>query len=427
MEMMRRLAHLANLAEMAHLREVSRVIVAHNPVGLKDDPSTADVLAQVDLVAGALGELGIEVTRLAVTDWRIWEDLAALGRFASGTKAGKGGGTLVFNLVEAPPGVPGVHPATAAALELMGLPFSGSSAAALWLTTDKLATRAVLAAEGLPVPAGGRMDSLDCHERHHPQGAEVLERVPPPWILKPAYEDASLGLDGEAVCVTREAAVARAAELLRRFPGQPLVVERYLPGRELNVSLLAAPAGRLGAAAEADAELAEPIVLPVAEIEFVDFPPDMPRIVGYEAKWQPDSFAYTHTVRCFPQDAASAPLLEEARRLAVAAWRACGLTGYGRVDLRLDAHGAPHVLEVNANPCLAADAGFMAAAEHAGLTAPEVIARIVTAAVARHHRLLPAGRPARRPALAPTAPTAEAAGTPGHPARRQSRRLRAVG
>jgi D-alanine-D-alanine ligase len=415
--MMRRPAHLADLA---HLREVRRVIVAHNPVGPLADPSTSDVLAQVDLVAGALAELGIEVTRLAVSDWRIWEDLAAVGAGAEGA------GTLVFNLVEAPPGVPGVHPATAGALELLGLPFSGSGAASLWLTTDKLATRAVLAAEGIPVPPGGRLDGLD------PRGAAVLERVPPPWILKPAQEDASLGLDGDAVCATREAALARAAELLRRFPGQPLVVERYLPGRELNVSLLAAPAAHQAPAPELDAE---PTPLPVAEIEFVDYPPGMPRIVGYEAKWQPQSFAYTHTVRRFPQDAASTPLLEEVRRLAVAAWGACGLSGYGRVDLRLDENGAPHVLEVNANPCLAPDAGFLAAAEQAGLTGAAVIARIVTAAVARHHRVLAAAAAARRPALAPAAAVAAVAdGADGAAAlqaarvrRPSSRRLRAVG
>jgi D-alanine-D-alanine ligase len=400
--MIRRLAHQA---DRAHLREVPRVIVAHNPVGPLDDPSTSDVLAQVDLVAGALAGLGIETTRLPVAGWRIWEDLAAGAPPLAP-------GSLVFNLVEAPPGVPGVHPATAAALELLGLPFSGSSAASLWLTTDKLATRAVLAAEGLPVPAGGRLDE---------SGAEVLDRVPPPWILKPAYEDASLGLDGDAVCATREAALARAAVLLRRFPGQPLVVEHYLPGRELNVSLLAATEAATAATMAPMAPMA-PIALPVAEIEFVDYPAGMPRIVGYEAKWQPESFAYTHTVRRFPQDAASAPLLEQARRLAVAAWRACGLAGYGRVDLRLDERGVPHVLEVNANPCLAADAGFMAAAEQAGLGAAEVIARILGAAVERHRRL---GASAHRPALAPAAEAAAGTGSRGR--RASARRLRAVG
>jgi D-alanine-D-alanine ligase len=391
-------------------RRVPRVIVAHNPVGPGDDPSTSDVLAQVELVEGALAELGVPFARVAVAGWRVWEDLGSLPLEP---------GTVVFNLVEAPPGMPGLHPATAAMLELLGLPFSGSGAACLWLSTDKLATRAMLAAAGVPVAAGGRLDRDD---------VGVLERVAPPWILKPACEDASLGLDGEAVCRTREAALARAAELLRRFPGQPLVVERYLPGRELNVSLLAGPgsddaredgrgiagAGRgIGRHAERFGGAADVVALPVAEIEFVDYPPGMPRIVGYEAKWQPDSFAYTHTVRSFPQGAAAEPLLERVRRLALAAWRACGLAGYGRVDLRLDERGRPHVLEVNANPCLAADCGFMAAAERAGLTAAEVVARIVSAAVARHASL---ALPPRRPALV------TAAGP-----RRAARRLRAAG
>jgi D-alanine-D-alanine ligase len=340
-------------------RRLARVIVAHNPVCPGDDPSTSDVLEQVELVEAALAELGIPAARLAVADWRVWEDLAPLAIEP---------GTVVFNLVEAPPGLPAVHPATAGVLELLGLPFSGSSASSLWLTTDKLMTRAVLAAAGLPVAAGGRLDRDD---------VDVLGRVAPPWILKPACEDASLGLEGEAVCRTREEALARAADLLRRFPGQPLVVERYLSGRELNVSLLADPEAGAGG-------LAGVTALPVAEIEFVDFPPGMPRIVGYEAKWQPDSFAYTHTVRRFPCDRASARLLARVQRLALAAWRACGLTGYGRVDFRLDESGAPHVLEVNANPCLSADAGFMAAAERAGLTPAAVIARIVTAALERH-------------------------------------------
>src|SRR5262249_50055354 len=64
--------------------------------------------------------------------------------------------------------------------------------------------------------------------------------------------------------------------------------------------------------------------------------------------------------------------------------------GYARVDLRLDERGAPHVLEVNANPCLAAHAGFLAAAERAGLTRADVVARILAAAVARHECLAPA-------------------------------------
>jgi D-alanine-D-alanine ligase len=328
------------------------VLVAHNPVGPADDPSTADVLAQVALVEDALALLGIPAERAAVVDGRPWESPPIAAARATGVPGEPR--TVVFNLVEAPPGAPYIHTGNAAALELMGIPFTGSPSSVLWLTTDKLVTRAVLAAAGLPVAPGGRLDPAD---------PEVLARVPPPWIVKPAWEDASVGLEGNPVCETVDAALARAALLARRFPGQPVLAEQFLTGRELNVSLLA--------------DYPEVQALPVAEIAFVDFPAELPPVVGYEAKWQEGSFAYAHTPRRFPEEGADGPLLARVRELALAAWRVCGLAGYGRVDLRLDERGAPHILEVNANPCLAADAGFLAAAERAGLSAREVIERIV--------------------------------------------------
>ncbi len=321
-----------------------RVVVAHSRVDAAADPSTADVLDQVALVLDACAAAGLEAAAVAVEDGRVWERLAAVD------------GAVVFNLLEAPPGRPELHAAATAALELLGVPFTGSRAAALWLTTDKLATRALLAAEGLPVAGGGRLD---------PGRPAVLDHVPPPWIVKPAWEDASVGLEGNPVCTTRGEAVARARALAARFAGQPVLVEHFLPGRELNVALL-----DLDGAAE---------TLPVAEIAFVDFPPGMPALVGYEAKWDTGSFADTHTVRRFPggHDAA---LLEAVRALALAAWDACGGRGYGRVDLRLDEAGRPCILEVNTNPCLAPDAGFLAAAAAAGLGPAEVVGRIIAAA-----------------------------------------------
>ncbi|HEX3555790.1 MAG TPA: GNAT family N-acetyltransferase [Thermoanaerobaculia bacterium] len=333
------------------LTAVARVVIAHNPVGDEADPSTSDVLAQVALVAAGLDALGLPHQTVAVPDWRPWLPLAPLN----------GPGTTVFNLMEAPPGRPGALLGAAAALELMGYPFTGSAPGVLWVTTDKLATRAVLAAEGLPVAPGGRLDP-DC--------PKLLDHIPGPWILKPACEDASLGLEGDPVCSTPEAAVARARQLAARFPGQTVVAETFLPGRELNVSLLALEGGDAGVE-----------VLPIAEILYEDFPEGMSRVLGYEAKWDEGSFACTHTVRHFLDDPADKALLARAGELSRAAWRLFGLKGYARVDLRLDAAGEPCILEVNANPCLAADAGFMASAQRAGLSARDVIERILKDAV----------------------------------------------
>jgi D-alanine-D-alanine ligase len=321
-----------------------RVVVAHTAVVATADPSTADILDQARLFEEGLSALGVPHTTVAVTDGRVWEHAAEFS------------GAVVCNLLEAPPGRPQLNAAATAALELLGVRFTGSSAAAVWLTTDKLATRALLGAGGLPVAAGGRLDLHD---------PSLLERVPPPWILKPAWEDASVGLEGGAVVATPDGALARGAALSRRFPGQPILVEHFLPGREFNVSLLEG-----GQGVE---------TLPVAEIAFLDFPAGTPALVGYEAKWATGSFEETHTVRRFPagEDAA---LVARVASLATAAWTASGLSGYGRVDLRLDEEGNPVILEVNSNPCLSADAGFMAAARQAGLSVADVVERILAAA-----------------------------------------------
>lgn len=319
-----------------------KVVIVHNPVSEEDDPSTSDVLAQVACVESGLAELGISSTCLAVDPGRTLEVFQGLAR-----------DSVIFNLIESPPGRPYIHTDSTAVLELAGLPYTGSSPAVLALTTDKISTRALLASEGVAVAPGGRLD-LD--------RPDVLDRVPPPWILKPAFEDASIGLEGDPVCKTREAALERGAALARRFPDQPVLVERFLPGREFNVSVLA------------NGESAE--VLPVAEILYEGFPEGMSRVLGYDAKWDESSFAYIHTVRHFPEET---PVLERVHEMALASWRLCRLNGYARVDFRSDESGVPHVLEVNANPCLAENAGFMAAAARAGRSKGDVIRRILEA------------------------------------------------
>jgi D-alanine-D-alanine ligase len=114
-------------------------------------------------------------------------------------------------------------------------------------------------------------------------------------------------------------------------------------------------------------------VLPLAEIVFAEYPADKVRIVGYPAKWEEDSFEYQHTYRRFDFPPHDAPVLRRMMELAKVCWHTFGLRGYARVDLRLDEAGQPWILEVNANPCLAADGGFVAAARQAGWSLAELI------------------------------------------------------
>jgi D-alanine-D-alanine ligase len=183
--------------------------------------------------------------------------------------------------------------------------------------------------------------------------------------VKSVWEHASIGLSGSSVASDRQ---SLAEELQRRAGrGRDLFVEAYVEGREFNLALLEGPGG-------------QPQVLPPAEIEFHSFPETKPRIVGYAAKWESGSAEFAQTPRRFDFPDPDRDLLERLRELALRCWQLCDLRGYARVDFRVDLAGRPWVLEVNANPCLSPDAGFLAAAERAGLSPTEVIRRIVEGA-----------------------------------------------
>jgi D-alanine-D-alanine ligase len=323
-----------------------RVVVLHQLLSPGAGPDERDVLVQVDRVRAGLAELGHEPLTLALDlDLeRARRELAALAP------------DLAFNLVESLGGQGALLHLVPALLRSLRLPFTGSGAEALLLTTDKLATRRRLAAADLRVAAAF-------------SGA-CTAAAPGRYVLKPVCEDASVGLDDSSVVEVagaRELAAALAARAAQL--GLELFAEAWIEGRELNVSLLAK-----GEGVE---------VLPAAEILFDGYPPGKPRIVGYAAKWQPDSFEYRHTPRSFELPASDARLVTELGRQARRAWTELGLAGWARVDFRVDGSGCPWILEVNANPCLADDAGFAAALEHAGLSFSGALERILAAALAR--------------------------------------------
>jgi D-alanine-D-alanine ligase len=244
-----------------------------------------------------------------------------------------------------------------ALLEVLGIPFTGASSAAMFATTHKRVAKRLLTAAGLPTPAW-----VDA-------GATAAGIAPGSgrWILKSVCEDASIGIADDAVLEVSaperlpSLVAARAARL-----GLEVFAERYVEGREFNLSLLAKDDGVE--------------VLPPAEIVFQGFPPGKPRIVGYAAKWDEASFEYSHTPRSFEFGAADRTLLAELEELSRRAWSLFGLSGYARVDFRVDADGRPWILELNANPCLSEDAGFAAAAGRANLSSRALLARIVAAA-----------------------------------------------
>lgn len=335
-------------------------LLLHGVLDPGDRPDEADTLVQVQELGRTLRGMGFRAETLG-----LGLDLRPLSALEARPPA------VVVYLVEALAGRAGLQHLPAALLEVLGIPYTGAPAAALQLTTDKLAAKRLLRRAGLPTP-----DWVES------PGSVDPARL---WIVKAVDEDASLGLDAGAV-VPGDRVGERIARCRERFGGR-WFAEAYVEGREFNLPLLEGPRG---------VEL-----LPIGEIDFSDFPKDRPAIVDYDAKWTPGSPTYETTPRRFDPRPGDGRLRAELAALAFECWRLFGLRGYARIDFRVDPAGRPWILEVNANPCLSADAGYMAAAAEAGLEPEEVVRRILAAAgVSPPHRPSPRPEPSgevRRP------------------------------
>lgn len=314
------------------------VFLAYDRAAADGDLAAQDVFAQLDAVEAALAEAGRATQRLPVG-----LDLAAVKPpLTSGPHA-------VFNLVESIDNADRLQALFAMALEEWRVPFTGSGSQAMVLANHKVLSKKILAAAGAAVPAccwlgaGGGLRSF-------PGTGAFAEGA---WIVKPLEMHASLHIDDGSVGIfSCPDALADQLRSRRDRHGLAFFAERFIEGREFNISLL-----------ENDGEIT---VLPPAEIEFTGFPPDKPKIVGYAAKWDDVSMEYRNTRRAFGTLDGEGELARRLAGLSLAAWEAFGLAGYARVDFRVDPDGRPFILEANANPCLAPDAGFAAAALEGG-------------------------------------------------------------
>jgi D-alanine-D-alanine ligase len=315
------------------------ITLVHSVVDLSR-PDEADTLAQVQSIEAALARLGY-----AVSTWPVGLDDRTIRAIARRRPI------VVFNLVESIGGDGQIIHVIPRLLARHHLAYTGSDSEALYTTSHKLIAKRLIQAEGLPTPEWSRSGT------GLPQAAKV--------IVKSVDEDASFGLDAGSVVAAKFAAneiVARQALFGGRF-----FAETYIEGREFNISLL---------------EFRDGVrVLPPAEILFRDVEPERPRIVDYAAKWDPSDPAYEGTPRTFAFAAEDKPLLDRLGQIALRCWEVFGLSGYARVDFRVDAEANPWVLEVNANPCLSPDAGFAAAANEAGIGFDALIGTLVDSAI----------------------------------------------
>ncbi len=269
---------------------------------------------------------------------------------------------MVFNMAEGMGGdsresfIPAI-------LEVLGIPYTGSPPLTLGLCLNKLRTKQILSCYGIPTP---RCFVVESEYRGMEEGLEF------PLIVKPVHEGSSKGIRDNSLVRSEEELVERIHRVINTYE-QPALVEEYLDGREFTLALLG------------NGE--DVRVLPIVEIDYSSIPEGANPIYSYEAKWIFDR----------PEDPLDifrcpAPIDEELERalsrMAMDSFRALGVRDWCRIDIRCNARGRPHVLELNPLPGILpapqCNSCFPKAARAAGLTFSELVNTVFDVARKRY-------------------------------------------
>jgi D-alanine-D-alanine ligase len=265
---------------------------------------------------------------------------------------------LFFNLFEGFDGCPETEATIADFLSELGLTYTGCSGGALSLGLDKAKTKACLEAIGIDTP------------RYQLLVPETLSlfHLNYPCIVKPCAEDGSNGITEESV-VHDFASLERQVTTVSKSFGREAMVEEFVDGREFNITVLGAR---------------EPKALPPSEIVY-SLPPEIPRVLSFSAKWDPQSIYFEHTKAVCPAEI-DTELREHIINTAILAFRLLGSRGYARIDFRLDNTEQLKVIEVNPNPDISPDAGAALQARAAGMNYNQFIEQIVQLALERKEK-----------------------------------------
>lgn len=235
-------------------------------------------------------------------------------------------------------------------LETVGIPYTGSSLQANALGMHKVTTKTILAAHKIPVPAG----TVIKRGEKVPSGTALRSaRLRWPVVVKPASQGSTIGV----TIVRRPSQWSEALELAHRYDREAMV-EAYIPGHEVTVSLIGSGEGA-------------PMVLPAVEIVapegFYDF----------SAKYEKGKTQYLCPAPL------SAAITKQIRTLALKTYLVMGCDGAIRVDFRITPRGRPYVLEINTVPGMTETSLLPMAAAQAGIDYDELTERILQSALVR--------------------------------------------
>jgi D-alanine-D-alanine ligase len=266
---------------------------------------------------------------------------------------------IAFNVCERFNGSSLLEPHVAAMLEMLNIPFTGSSHLALATCINKVRVKELLMTHGIPTPKYqvfcSRNKKLDPDLRF-------------PLIVKPAKMDNSIGITNDAVVRNEKELRSRVYYVIKTY-NQPALVEEYIEGRDINAGIFGNGNNLIN--------------LPLNEVVYGDLPPNINKMFSYEAKWEEDSQIYHKRY----YTAANLPkyLDLKIKRTAQAVYKVLEVRDYGRVDIRLSEDGTPYVLEINPNPGISCDCNIPMAAQLCGISYNEMINRILNYALERYN------------------------------------------
>jgi D-alanine-D-alanine ligase len=256
---------------------------------------------------------------------------------------------VIFNLFEGFDGRPETEGQVAEILSKSGIPFTGCPPSVLAAALDKSETKKLFKSAGIPTPGYQILSSENIGTFH----------LDFPCIVKPLAEDASHGISEDSVVNEFKALERQVTQICNLFGGRAMV-EEYVDGREFNTTVMG------------DGRLTIP---GISEIVYT-LPPDKPRILTFQAKWEENSLYFDNTRAVCPA-LISPQEHRKISKIAKAAFRLVGCRGYARVDFRQDKFGNFKVLEINPNPDITPGSGAALQAVSSGMTYSEFINKII--------------------------------------------------
>lgn len=234
-------------------------------------------------------------------------------------------------------------------LEGTGIPFTGNSSYTLGLCLDKWGTKELLKKSGVPVPPGIFIDDMDKVD---------TKGLCYPLFLKPCCEDASIGIDNDSFVKDEKTFFMAAREKLKRFP-KGLVAEEFMPGKEYAVGMTGnSPYDILG-------------------VSVLDYTQNNGRwsFLTYDSKWIANAPEYKKLMPSVNEEI-PADIMEKLTDAAIKTAKAFKCRGYFRIDTR-ERNGDIFVIDVNPNPDISEDSGFMRMAGKKGYTYEGMLERII--------------------------------------------------